>query len=113
MSKINIDWLKLADRITWFKKPTQAGNFSYNKPVSIKWYEDGELNVSYNCIDRHLPSKANQVALIWEPDNPQESAKKITYQELSHAVNRFANILKRQNVKKGDRVTIYMPMIPE
>lgn len=113
MSKVNMDWLKLADRITWFKKPTQAGNFSYDKPVSIKWYEDGELNVSYNCVDRHLPAKANQVALIWEPDSPEEAAKKITYQELSYSVNRFANILKRQNVKKGDRVTIYMPMIPE
>jgi acetyl-CoA synthetase len=113
MSKVNIDWLKLADRITWFKKPTQAGNYSYEKPVSIKWYEDGELNVSYNCIDRHLPAKANEVALIWEPDKTEETAKKITYQELSHSVNCFANILKRQNVKKGDRVTIYMPMIPE
>ena len=113
MSTTNIDWLKLADRISWFKKPTQAGNFSYNKPVSIKWYEDGELNVSYNCIDRHLATKAHQVALIWEPDSVHEEAKKITYQELSKSVNRFANILKRQNVKKGDRVTIYMPMIPE
>lgn len=106
-------WQEIADRITWFKKPTIINNSSFKKPVSIKWYEDGELNVSYNCIDRHLPAKSDQVALIWEPDSTQESAKTISYLELSHAVNRFANILKRKAVKKGDRVTIYMPMIPE
>lgn len=106
-------WLEIAERITWFKKPTISDNCSFKKPISIKWYEDGELNVSYNCIDRHLPEKADQVAFIWEPDRPEESAKKITYAELSTAVNRFANILKRHHVKKGDRVTIYMPMIPE
>lgn len=107
------DWLKISENITWFKKPTQANNSNFHKPVSIKWFEDGELNVSYNCIDRHLPSKAQQVALIWEPDSVTEEAKKITYQELSLAVNKMANILKKNNVKKGDRVTIYLPMIPE
>jgi len=117
----NNQWLEIANRITWFKKPTLADNSTLGStlsstlelPVSIKWYEDGELNVSYNCIDRHLIEKANQVALIWEPDNINEEAKKITYVELSKAVNCFANILKRQQVKKGDRVSIYMPMIPE
>lgn len=109
----NSQWLEIAERITWFKKPTLADNSSFEKPVAIKWFEDGELNVSVNCIDRHLATKSNQVALIWEPDNIHEQAKKITYLELSHAVNRFANILKRHHVKKGDRVTIYMPMIPE
>lgn len=109
----NSQWLEIAERMTWFKKPTLADNSSFEKPVSIKWFEDGELNVSVNCIDRHLATKSNQVALIWEPDNIHEQAKKITYLELSHAVNRFANILKRHHVKKGDRVTIYMPMIPE
>ncbi|MGZ3691666.1 MAG: acetate--CoA ligase [Pseudobdellovibrio sp.] len=108
-----INWLEVANRITWFKKPTKAGEFSYSKPVSIKWFEDGELNVSYNCVDRHLPEKAEQTAIIWEPDDQNTAAKKITYKELSVAVNRFANILKRNGVKKGDRVTIYMPMIPE
>mgnify|MGYP001583270085 CR=1 FL=1 len=106
-------WLEIAQRITWFKKPKIANNSTFNKPVSIKWFEDGELNVSYNCIDRHLPEKSNQVALIWEPDNINEESKKITYLQLSQSVNRFANILKRNQVKKGDRVTIYMPMIPE
>lgn len=107
------NWLKIAERLTWFKKPTQSGNFSFNKPVSIKWFEDGELNVSVNCIDRHLPERAEQTALIWEPDSVEEHSKKITYSELSRSVNKFANILKRNGVKKGDRVTIYMPMIPE
>ena len=109
----NKQWLEIADRLSWFKKPTVAGNFTFMKPVSIKWYEDGELNVSFNCIDRHLPEKAAQVALIWEPDSISEDAKKITYAELSDSVNRFANILKKNKVKKGDRVTIYLPMIPE
>lgn len=112
-TKVNINWLEVANRITWFKKPTQAGHCSYNKPVSIKWFEDGELNVSYNCIDRHLPERADQIALIWEADDINEPSQRITYSELSKAVNRFANILKHNHVKKGDRVTIYMPMIPE
>jgi acetyl-CoA synthetase len=107
------DWLKVSERLTWFKKPTKAGEYSFKKPVSIKWFEDGELNVSYNCIDRHLPERAEQTALIWEPDSTAEEAKKISFLELSLAVNRFANVLKRNGVKKGDRVTIYMPMIPE
>ncbi len=113
METQNINWLKIAERLTWFKKPTIAGNFSFEKPVSIKWFEDGELNVSYNCIDRHLPHKANETALIWEPDHQDEPAKKISYLNLYHSVNRFANILKKNGVRKGDRVTIYMPMIPE
>lgn len=112
-NNLNNQWLKIAERITWFKKPTITNNSSFKKPVSIKWYEDGELNVSYNCIDRHLPEKSDQVAFIWEPDDTAEVAKKITYAELSKSVNRFSNILKRHHVKKGDRVTIYMPMIPE
>lgn len=109
----NPEWLKIAERITWFKKPSLADASTFKRPVTIKWFEDGELNVSYNCIDRHLSTKAHQVALIWEPDRPDEAAKKLTYFELSQAVNRLANILKRHQVKKGDRVTIYMPMIPE
>jgi propionyl-CoA synthetase len=80
--------------------------------VSIKWFEDGSLNISYNCIDRHLPRRANQVAIIWEGDDPKDD-KKISYQELHDEVCRMANILRNRNVKKGDRVTIYLPMIPE
>ena len=80
--------------------------------VSIKWFEDGVTNVSYNCVDRHLAKRANQTAIIWEGDDPKDD-KKITYQELHDEVCRMANILRNRNVAKGDRVTIYMPMIPE
>ncbi|MCK6597792.1 MAG: AMP-binding protein, partial [Bdellovibrionaceae bacterium] len=106
-------WAEQAERLTWFKKWDKVKETSFHKPVSIKWYVGGELNISYNCIDRHLPTKADKIAFIWEPDNPSTPAKKITYKELSVEVNRFANVLKKQGVKKGDRVTIYMPMIPE
>src|SRR5438309_10950569 len=80
--------------------------------VSIKWFEDGVTNVAYNCIDRHLAKRGDQVAIIWEGDDPKDD-KHVTYQELHDEVCRFANILRNRNVAKGDRVTIYMPMIPE
>jgi acetyl-CoA synthetase len=106
-------WAKEAKRIDWFKFPKKIKNVSYAYPdVSIKWYEDGLLNVSYNCIDRHLKKRGDQVALIWEGDNPYDD-RKITYRELHENVCRFANVLKRNGVKKGDRVTIYLPMILE
>ncbi len=106
-------WAKHAKRLDWFKVPTKIKNtsFAYEK-VSIKWFEDGVLNVSYNCIDRHLKKRANQTAIIWEGDNPYDD-KKITYGELHAQVCRMANVMKLHGVKKGDRVTIYMPMIPE
>ena len=106
-------WAKHAKRLDWFKAPRKIKNtsFAYDK-VSIKWFEDGILNVSYNCIDRHLKKRANQTAIIWEGDNPYDD-KKITYAELHAQVCRFANVMKRNGVKKGDRVTIYMPMIPD
>ena len=105
-------WAEMAERITWFKKPTKIKNTTFQGNVSIRWYEDGELNVCYNCIDRHLPQRANQVAIIWEADDPAID-KKITYRELYDRVCRLANVLKSMGVKKGDRVTIYLPMIPE
>jgi acetyl-CoA synthetase len=106
-------WAKEAKRIDWFKFPKKIKNVSFAYPdVSIKWYEDGLLNVSYNCIDRHLKKRGDQVALIWEGDNPYDD-RKITYRELHENVCRFANVLKKNGVKKGDRVTIYMPMILE
>jgi acetyl-CoA synthetase len=106
-------WAKYAKRLDWFKTPSKIKNtsFAYDQ-VSIKWFEDGVLNVSHNCIDRHLKKRANQTAIIWEGDNPYDD-KKITYAELHAQVCRFANVMKRNGVKKGDRVTIYMPMIPE
>jgi acetyl-CoA synthetase len=106
-------WAKHAKRIDWFKTPKKIKNASYAYPnVSIKWFEDGVLNVSYNCIDRHLKKRGNQVAIIWEGDDPYYD-KKITYNELHEQVCRFANVLKKNGVKKGDCVTIYLPMIPE
>jgi acetyl-CoA synthetase len=106
-------WAKHAKRLDWIKAPKKIRNVSYAYPdVSIKWYEDGVLNLAYNCIDRHLKKRANQTAIIWEGDNPYDD-KKITYRELYEHTCRMANVLKRNGVKKGDRVTIYMPMIPE
>ncbi|MCB1379638.1 MAG: acetate--CoA ligase [Alphaproteobacteria bacterium] len=106
-------WAKHAKRLDWFKFPTKIKNTTYEYPkVSIKWFEDGILNVSHNCIDRHLKKRGNQVAIIWEGDDPYYD-KKITYNELYTNVCRFANVLKANGVKKGDRVTIYLPMIPE
>lgn len=105
-------WGKHGKRIDWFKPFTKVKNTSFNGKVSIKWFEDGLTNVSYNCIDRHLKKRGNQTAIIWEGDNPYDD-KKITYNELYEHVCRLANVMKKHGVKKGDRVTIYMPMIPE
>jgi acetyl-CoA synthetase len=106
-------WGKEAKRLEWFKAPKKIKNTTFEYPnVSIKWFEDGILNVSTNCIDRHLKKRGNQTAIIWEGDDPYYD-KKITYNELYEQVCRFANVLKKNGVKKGDRVTIYLPMIPE
>jgi len=106
-------WKKEGKRIDWFKPYSKVKNVSYAYPkVSIKWFEDGVTNVSYNCIDRHLKKRGDQTAIIWEGDDPFYD-KKITYNELYDRVCRLANVLKSNGVKKGDRVTIYMPMIPE
>src|SRR3954462_8571869 len=113
LAEPNAFWAKEAERIHWNRKPTIIKNASFNaKNLSIKWYEDGVTNVAYNCIDRHLPKRAKQGAIIWEGDDPSQD-KKITFQELHDEVCRMANILRNRNVAKGDRVTIYMPMIPE
>ncbi|PWJ80131.1 acetyl-coenzyme A synthetase [Pseudaminobacter salicylatoxidans] len=105
-------WGKHGKRIDWFKPYTKVKNASFGGNVSIKWFEDGVTNVSYNCIDRHLKKRGNQTAIIWEGDNPYDD-RKITYNELYEHVCRMANVLKKHGVKRGDRVTIYMPMIPE
>ena len=106
-------WADEGKRIHWFKPYTKVKEVTYStKKVSIKWFYDGTTNVSYNCIDRHLPKRANQTAIIFEGDDPKES-KNITYQQLSDEVCKLANGLKEIGVKKGDRVTIYMPMVPE
>ena len=105
-------WDKHGRRIDWFKPYTKVKNTSFTGKVSIKWFEDGVTNVSYNCIDRHLKTHGEKTAIIWEGDNPYID-KKITYNQLYDQVCRLANVLKKHGVKKGDRVTIYMPMIPE
>ena len=105
-------WAEHGKRIDWSKPFTRVKNASFEGDVSIKWFEDGETNVSYNCIDRHLKDHGDQVAIIWEGDNPYID-KKITYNELYEHVCRLANVMKQRGVRKGDRVTIYMPMIPE
>jgi len=106
-------WAEHGKRIDWFKPYTKVKDTSYDTHhVSIKWFEDGVTNIAYNCIDRHLAKRANQTAIIWEGDDPNRS-KHITYAELFDRVCHFANVLKWHGVKKGDRVTIYLPMIPE
>ncbi|MTI44001.1 acetyl-coenzyme A synthetase [Roseibium hamelinense] len=106
-------WGEHGKRLDWIKPYSRVKNTSYDfHNVSIKWFEDGTLNVSANCVDRHLETRGDQPAIIWEADDPNEH-KVITYKELHHEVNKFANVLHGQGVKKGDRVTIYLPMIPE
>jgi len=106
-------WAEHGKRIDWIKPFTKVKNASFAAPdVSIKWFEDGTLNASANCIDRHLATRGDQVAIIWEGDEPTDDAR-ITYNELADHVGRLANAMKARGVKKGDRVCIYMPMIPE
>ena len=106
-------WAEHGQRIEWIKPYTRIKDVSYSeKDLHIKWFYDGTLNVSSNCLDRHLEKRGDQTAIIWEGDDPKED-KRITFKELHSEVCKFANALKELGVKKGDRVTIYMPMIPE
>ena len=106
-------WREQAKRIHWTKPFTKVKNTSFDPHnVSIKWFEDGATNVAYNCVDRHVATRGDQIAIIFEGDDPAED-RKITYRQLHTEVQRFANVLKARGVRKGDRVTIYMPMIPE
>ena len=107
-------WRREGQRLDWIQPYTKVKDTDFTMGnVSIKWFEDGVLNASVNCIDRHLPKRANQTAIIFEPDDPGAPARHITYAELSEKVNRFANVLLSQGVMRGDRVVIYLPMIPE
>ncbi|HVA35592.1 MAG TPA: AMP-binding protein, partial [Stellaceae bacterium] len=105
-------WAEHGKRVDWIKPFTKVKNTTFDGNVSIKWFEDGTLNASYNCIDRHLKLRADQTAILWEGDDPAES-RHVSYGELHESVCRLGNVLKGLGVKKGDRVTIYMPMIPE
>ncbi|WP_423604583.1 acetate--CoA ligase [Sphingomonas sp. MS122] len=107
-------WLEQAKRLDWIKRPELAGDWSFDEAdFRINWFADGKLNVAANCIDRHLASRGGDIAIIWEPDDPAEEPRRFTYLELHQQVCRFANVLKAKGVARGDRVTIYMPMIPE
>ena len=106
-------WSKIAhQQLTWFKNFSKIKNTSFDGDVSIKWFEDGELNVCYNCVDRHAEKTPDKIAVIWEGDDPSQS-KTFTYKDLKLEVSKFANTLKKMGVQKGDRVTIYLTMIPE
>ncbi|MBN8701546.1 MAG: acetate--CoA ligase [Bacteroidetes bacterium] len=105
-------WAEKASHFTWRKKWDHILNWNFEEP-NVKWFEGGKLNITENCLDRHLKEKGNQTAIIWEPNNPKEQALHITYNELHQQVSQFANVLKNNGAKKGDRICIYMPMIPE
>ena len=106
-------WRELAGRLDWIRSPTRTKDVSFHREdFHVRWYEDGVLNVSVNCLDRHIPERGDQVALIWEPDDG-ENGTTLTYRQLLSEVCRMANVLKAKGVKKGDRVTIYLPMIPQ
>ncbi len=106
-------WARHGLRIDWITPYTKVKNTTYDDGVAIRWFEDGELNVAANCLDRHLEARGDQAAIIWEPDDPGEASRTLTYRDLHEDVCRMANALLEMGVGRGDRVTIYMPMIPE
>ena len=105
-------WASIAENFLWKRKWDKVLDWNFHEP-QIKWFEGAQLNITENCLDRHLHAKANQPAIIWEPNNPKEAHRVITYQELYEQVCAFAHVLQRNGVKKGDRICIYMPMVPE
>ena len=105
-------WRQQVERLDWTAKPTRMGDWSWD-PVDIRWFEDGTLNASTNCLDRHLAERGEQVAIVWEPDDPSHDVRRLTYRELHAETCRMANVLVSLGVSRGDRVTIYLPMIPE
>jgi acetyl-CoA synthetase len=105
-------WAEQAENFVWQKKWDKVLDWNFTEP-NVKWFAGGKLNITENCLDRHLATKAKQVAIIWESNDPNEASRKITYEELHKEVCRFANVLKNNGAKKGDRICLYMPMIPE
>ena len=106
-------WSDQANRLSWTKTWSKVKDIRLEQPVSIRWFVDGQLNVCVNCVDRHLPTHSQTVAFHWIPEDPNEAALKITYQTLYENVCRWSALLNELGVKKGDRVTVYLPMIPE
>jgi len=105
-------WEKIASTFLWKKKWNKVLHYDFNKP-EFTWFEGGSLNITENCLDRHLVDRADQIAILFEPNNPKEKSQSITYRELHRKVCKFSNVLKKNNIKKGDRVCLYMPMVPE
>src|SRR5579863_7561589 len=105
-------WADIANNFTWKKKWDEVLDWNFTEP-NVKWFSGGKLNITENCLDRHLAERGDQVAMIWEPNNPDEAARKITYRQLHADVCRFANALKNNGAQKGDRICIYLPMVPE
>ena len=105
-------WAEIAENFTWKKKWDKVLDWNFKEP-NVKWFNGAKLNITENCIDRHLENKGEQVAIIWEPNDPAEKSISLTYKQLHEQVCRFSNVLKKQGIKKGDRVCIYMPMVPE
>ncbi|WP_150410175.1 AMP-binding protein, partial [Xanthomonas sontii] len=107
-------WGKVAERLDWFKKPTRIKDVSFAlDDFRIRWFDDGELNASVNCLDRQLATRGDKTALLFEPDSPDAPSYRVTYRELYERVCRLGNALRALGVRKGDRVTIYLPMIPD
>ena len=105
-------WAEIAERFYWEKKWSRVREYDFSDEISIKFFIDGKTNICHNALDRHLESRGNQTAIIWEGNEPGEDSK-LTYRELHAEVCKFANVLKKLGVRKGERVTIYMPMVPE
>ena len=108
-------WSEVADDFHWYSKWDEVHGYNYDRregPISIEWFKGAKTNVCYNCVDRHLETRADKTAIIWEGNEPDEDAT-ISYRQLHQQVSKFANVLKKRGVKKGDRVSIYMPMVPE
>ncbi|MBK6476014.1 MAG: acetate--CoA ligase [Flavobacteriales bacterium] len=105
-------WAAQAETFTWRKKWDETLIWDFEKP-EVKWFAGGKLNITENCLDRHLEARSNKLAIIWEPNDPKERPERLTYREMHDRVCKYANVLKRNGVKKGDRVAVYMPMIPD
>src|SRR5690606_25769898 len=105
-------WSEIAENFLWRKKWDTVLEWDFHKP-EVKWFNGATLNITENCLDRHIEKRGDQVAIIWEPNDPKKDAIKITYRELLEEVSRTANMLKANGVRKGDRVCIYLPMIPQ
>src|SRR5690606_13984142 len=105
-------WAEVADHFFWKRKWQNVLNWNFEEP-DIKWFEGGKLNITENCLDRHIYQLGDQPAIIWEPNDPQEAHRVLTYKQLLQKVEQFANVLKNNNIRKGDRVCIYLPMVPE